>query len=128
MTAFYYNYIKEMTPRPGVKYATRYIKQSAQEHERLRAWLVSIAETILDIANHNPEVAEWFVRPDPAFRRSSGQPYSPEDLITDMLEQMHRGRDLPQAMIDRWNRLTDTTPWQIQLIQGKQPQTQALVV
>jgi hypothetical protein len=50
------------------------------------------------------------------FRKSvRGEYYTPQDLITDMLEQMIRGRDLPQSMIDRWNRLTDHTPWQIEL-------------
>ena len=120
MAQFYYKYIKEMEPRPGTKYATKYIKQSDQEHQRLQKWLVQIAETILDIANHDPSIAEWFVRPMPDFRRSSrGQYYTPQDLITDMLDQMIRGRDLPQAMIDRWNRLTDHTPWHIEL--AKQP-------
>lgn len=123
MTTFYYRRIHEMEPRPGVKYATRYIKQSPEEYERLKAWLVNIAETIIDIADHNPEVAEWFTRPDGRFRRSTGQYYTPQDLVTDMLEQMIKGRDLPQSMVDRWNRLTDTTPWQIQLIQGTPQQT-----
>lgn len=122
MATFYYKYIREMEPRPGVRYATRYIKQTDQEHKRLQVWLAEIAETIIDIADHDPQVAEWFTRPDPNFRRSDRTYYSPEDLITDMLNQMHRGRDLPQSMVDRWNRLTDTTPWQIQLIQGKPEQ------
>lgn len=127
MATFYYNTIREMAPRPGVKYATRYIKQTPAEYQRLRAWIADIAETILDIANHDPQVAEWFVKPDPSFRRTDGTRYSPQDLITDMLDQMTGGRDLPQSMIDRWNRLTDTTPWQIHLIQGTPPQTQTLV-
>lgn len=118
MAAFYYNTIREMEPRPGVKYATRYIKQTRAEHRRLQAWLAEIAETILDIADHNPEVAEWFIRPDLRFRRTDGSYYTPQDLLTDMLTQMTQNRDLPQSMVDRWNKLTDTTPWQIHLIQG----------
>ena len=126
MATFYYKHIREMEPRPGTKFATRYIKQTPQEYDRLKSWLTNIAETIVDLCDHDPIVAEWFTRPDPAFRRSQGQPYSPEDLISDMLNQMARGRDLPQAMVDRWNRLTDTTPWQIQLIQGTPQQTATL--
>ena len=127
MATFYYKHIREMEPRPGTKYATRYIKQTPQEYDRLKSWLVATAESIIDICDHNAEVAEWFVRPDPRFRRSTGQYYTPQDLVTDMLTQVSHGRDLPQAMIDRWNRLTDTTPWQIHLIQGTPPQTQTLV-
>lgn len=127
MAEFYYTYIKEMDPRPGTRYATKYIKQSHAEHRRLQAWLAEIAEQILSIAELDPQVAEWFRRPDPEFRRRDGTHYSPEDLITDMLDQMTHGRDLPQAMVDRWNRLTDTTPWQIRLTQGKPVQTPTLV-
>ena len=115
MAQFYYKYIREMEPRPGMKFATRYIKQTHEEHDRLRTWLVQIAETIIDIADHDPTVAEWFTKPMRDFRRSQrGEFYTPQDLITDMLDQMIHGRDLPQAMIDRWNRLTDHTPWQIE--------------
>lgn len=127
MATFYYKHIREMEPRPGTKYATRYIKQTPQEYDRLKSWLVHTAESIIDICDHSAEVAEWFVRPDPRFRRSTGQYYTPQDLVADMLDQVSHGRDLPQAMIDRWNRLTDTTPWQIHLIQGTPPQTQTLV-
>lgn len=123
MATFYYNSIKEMDPRPGVKYATRYIKQTRAEHRRLQAWLAEIAEVIIGIAQQDPQVAEWFSRPDPRFRRTDRTYYSPEDLLTDMLDQMVSGRDLPQSMVDRWNKLTDTTPWQIQLIQGTPEQT-----
>jgi len=120
MAEFYYRYIKEMEPRPGVKYATRYIKQTEQEHQRLRQWLAQIAETIIDIAQHDPQVAEWFTRPMPDFRRSQrNQYYTPQDLVTDMLDQMLHGRDLPQSMVDRWNRLTASTPWQIELAKSQ---------
>ena len=127
MATFYYKSIREMEPRPGVKYATRYIKQTEAEYKRLKEWLAKIAETIIDIANHDPQVAEWFVRPDLSFRRTDGTHYSPQDLVIDMLSQMQKGRDLPQSMVDRWNRLTDTTPWQIHLTQGTPPQTPTLL-
>ena len=127
MATFYYKHIREMEPRPGVRYATRYIKQTDAEYRRLKNWLAEITETILDITSHDPMVAQWFVRPDPAFRRTDGTHYSPHDLLSDMLTQMIRGRDLPQSMVDRWNRLTDTTPWQIHLIQGTPQQTATLL-
>lgn len=112
-----FRYLKEleMPPRPGRKYSTTYIKQTQQEHDRLKSWLVEIAETIIDICQHDPQVAEWFSRPMPDFHRSQrNEYYSPQDLLTDMIDQLIHGRDITQAMIGRWNRLTESTPWQIE--------------
>jgi len=117
MATFYYRNLKHMQPRPGVKYATVYIQQDHSEYQRLRAWLVKIAETILDISRMDPDCAAWFVRPMPDFRRSRrGEYYSPQDIITDMIDQMAHGRDLTEAMLGRWNRLTEGTPWQLDLV------------
>lgn len=114
MVQFVYNRKLEMTPRPGVRYATTYIKQSATEHARLRTWLVQVAESILDICNHDPQVAEWFTRPMPDFKKSTRRDYyTPEELLTDMILQLSQGRDITEAMTGRWNRLTQGTPWQI---------------
>jgi hypothetical protein len=114
MPTFGYRRRLEMPPRPGVKYATTYIKQDPRDYHRLRNWLVEIGETIMATCQRDPELAEWFQRPMPDFRRSiKGQYYSPQDLLEDMLQQMALERDVTQAMIDRWNRLTDGTPWQI---------------
>lgn len=117
MATFYYRTRREMEPRPGVKYATVYIKQDHAEHQRLLRWLVEIAENILSIGQIDPDIGQWFCRPMPDFRKSSrGEYYSPEDIITDMIDQLARGRDLPEAMLGRWNRLCEGTPWQIDLV------------
>lgn len=116
METFYYRTLKQMEPRPGVRYATTYIKQELKEYERMREWLVQIAESIIGIAQRDMDCATWFITPMRDFRRSTrGQYYSPQDIITDMIDQMAHGRDLSQAMIDRWNRLCEGTPWQIGL-------------
>lgn len=117
MATFYYRTRREMTPRPGVPYRTVYIKQDAVEHHRLLTWLVHIAESIIDISQQDPDCAAWFVRPMRDFRRSErGQYYSPQDIITDMIDQLAHGRDLAEAQLGRWNRLTQGTPWQIELV------------
>lgn len=122
MPTFYYRTTREMEPRPGVKYATVYIKQDAQEHQRLLMWLTEIAESIIGISDRDPDCATWFITPMPDFRKSSRREYySPQDIITDMIDQLAHGRDLPEAMLGRWNRLTEGTPWQIELV----PMTQA---
>ena len=117
MATFYYKSLRTLEPRVGSTYSTTYIKQSAQEHERLRNWLVQIAEDIIAISDVDMDCATWFITPMRDFRRSvRGQYYSPQDIITDMIDQLAHGRDLPEAMLGRWNRLTEGTPWQVELL------------
>lgn len=126
MPTFIYRRTQEMTPRPGVKYATVYIKQSADEYQRLKNWLVETAESIVAACAVDASLAEWFVRPMPDFRRAQrGEYYSPEHILTDMIDQMVHGRDLTSAMLSRWNRLTEGTPWQIELVESTGAKTSA---
>jgi len=129
MATFYYRSHKTMEPRIGVKYSTVYIRQDAQEYERLKSWLIRIAEDIISISQIDADCAQWFCQPMPDFRRSrKGEYYSPEDILTDMIDQMAHGRDLTEAMLGRWNRLTEGTPWQIDMIANADttPQHRAL--
>jgi hypothetical protein len=124
MARFEYTTLLEMTPRPGVKYATVYIKQRPDEYQRLTQWLTATAEDILGILELDADLAAWFSQPHADFRRSRrGEYYSPEDLLTDMIHQLSLGRDLPQAMADRWNRLCEGTPWAIDLVPSMNSKT-----
>jgi hypothetical protein len=106
-----------MEPRPGHKFATVYIKQTDLEHARLRNWLVQIAEHIIGVCEINASMAEWFTSPHRDFKRSTrGEYYTPEDLLTDMINQLSLGRDMPEAMLNRWNRLVQGTAWEIEMI------------
>jgi len=126
MSTFYYRRLHTMEPRAGRKYATIYIKQSHEEHSRLLAWLTERAQDIIAVCENYPDMAAWFQRPCRDFPRSSRRDfYSPEDLLTDMIQQLSLGRDLPRAMWARWNRLTDQTPWTITMLG---PEGQALDV
>jgi len=126
MPTFTYRSIRELEPRPGVKYATRYIKQTPQEYDRTRAWLISTAEQMIELADRDPQLAEWMCRPQTDFRRAQrGQYYSVQDLITDLVNQVALQRDLTQAMIDRWNRLCSGTPWEMSFVLASQEQTAA---
>jgi hypothetical protein len=117
MAEFKYKRKQEMEPRPGHKFATVYIKQSDLEHARLRNWLVQVAEHIIGACEINASLAEWFSSPHRDFKKSvRGEYYTPEDLLTDMINQLALGRDLPEAMLNRWNRLVADTPWQIDMI------------
>ena len=117
MATFTYRTKRTMEPRPGTPFITVYIKQDTAEYERLKSWLVEIAQDIIGISQIDADCARWFTTPMADFRRSRrGEYYSPEDIITDMIDQMAHGRDLTEAMLGRWNRLTEGTPWQIELI------------
>jgi hypothetical protein len=124
MATFTYKYRQEMPPIGNRKYATVYIKQTHPEHARLRNWLVQIAEQIIGACEVNASAAEWFSQPMREFRKSQrGEYYTPEELLTDMIGQLAQGRDMPQSMVDRWNRLTAQTPWQIELVEATGPTT-----
>lgn len=126
MATFTYKYRQEMDPIGRRPYNTIYIKQSHAEHARLRNWLVEIAEQLIGQCEINASAAEWFVTPMRDFRRSQrGQYYTPEDLITDMIHQLALGRDLPQSMVDRWNRLCEGTAWEIHFEPTTQPKSHA---
>ena len=126
MSTFHYKKLHTMQPRAGRKYATIYIKQSHEEHQRLLTWLTERAQDIIAVCDHYPDMAEWFQRPARDFPRSGKRDfYTPEDILTDMIQQLSLGRDLPRAMWARWNRLTDQTPWTITMLG---PQGHALEV
>ena len=117
MATFTYKYLQEMTPVGNRKYATTYIKQTADEHVRLRNWLLQIADQIVGACEINASLAEWFTQPNREFKRSRrGEYYTPEDLLADMIQQLGLGRDMPHSMVDRWNRLCESTPWEIVLV------------
>jgi hypothetical protein len=122
MPCFYYHRHRQMTVRNGVDYSTTYIQQTPEEHQRLLTWLIDCADQIDHVADQDPDMAQWLSQPLKRFRRSQrGRYYSALDIVMDAVTQMHEGRDLTQAMLGRWNRLFDSTPWQLDLIQGQAP-------
>ena len=126
MAEFKYKRRQEMEPRLGQKFATVYIKQTDLEHARLRNWLVQVAEHIIGACEINASLAEWFSSPHRDFKKSvRGEYYTPEDLLTDMINQLALGRDLPEAMLNRWNRLVAGTPWEIQMLPEGEHRVQA---
>jgi hypothetical protein len=113
-----------MDPIGRNPYKTIYIKQTHHEHARLRNWLVQIAEQIIGQCEVNASAAEWFSTPMREFKKSQkGQYYTPEELITDMITQLAQGKDLPQSMVDRWNRLCEDTAWEIHFEPTKLPKS-----
>lgn len=120
MAQFRYHRIHQLQPRPGYPFATAYYKQEPGEYQRLRAWLIATGESITQAAEADPSLAQWLSQPCRDFPKSRrGEYYTPEELIVDMIRQVSLNRDLPRAMTDRWNRLCDRTPWQIEWVEAK---------
>lgn len=104
MPNFKYKTIREMAPKPGVKFATRYYKQTASEYTRLSNFVTDTTELIVDAANQAGMFNE-LDQPLENFRRTNNQtPYSTLDILTDLMTQLEKNKDAPEAMIGRWNR------------------------
>lgn len=126
MPQFQYRRLLDMPPRPGRRYHTTYIKQRRDQHQALLTWLIQIADQCATLCDLDPELAQWFAEPRPEFPTSEpGRWYSPEDILTDMIDQMSQGRDLAQAQLGRWNRLCAQTPWHIELVEATDAKTHA---
>ena len=125
MPQFYYSSRRTMTPHAGQTYATVYLRQTPTQHQALLAWLVGIAHELVGACDRDPEIAAWFDAPHRSFKKSQKNTYySPGELLTDMIGQLNAGRDLPEAMLNRWNRLAQGTEWSIDLVLPSQSKTQ----
>lgn len=118
MPEFQYTSKKQMEPRPGVKYATDYYKQPLSEYRLLSRHVAQVATEINRICSTSPEWAMWCVSPLKAFPKTVGK-YSLMDIVTDMLEQTIKEKDVPSGMLSRWNRLFHDTEWDIVMVTGK---------
>ena len=122
MPQFVYKSTRTMEPRPGVNYATTYFKMTESQREAMTTWLAMIGRDIEQVIQRDYEWYAWLSQPLKGFRKSTrGQYYTVLELLTDMLGQLVAGKDLPEAMVARWNRLCAGTPWSIDLTDQAQP-------
>jgi len=109
-----------MAPRPGVKFATRYYKQSSHEYTRLSEFVETTYETIVEAA-HSQGLMEELEEPLEGFRRTGKQAnYSILQILDDLYQQLQLGRDAPEAMIARWNRALPLQ-FAIELVEDQPP-------
>ena len=120
MTAeFQYTSRKEMEPRPGVRYATTYYKQSLTEYRLLQQHVHWVAKEIMSATDADSDLRIWSAEPLKAFPKSSRrQHYSLMEIVTDMLTQMAQHKDIPSGILGRWNRLFEATAWDIRMTSG----------
>jgi len=122
MPQFKYQDRLEMAPRPGRNYATVYVKQRPAERDRLHAWLRQTGSDIAQVCQRRSDLETWFCNPDARFRRrETAGYYSPAELLHDLLSQLDENKDLPEAMLNRWNRWCSDTEWEIEMIVDAPP-------
>jgi len=119
MAEFKYKTIREMKPRQGTKFATKYYKQNPREYTRLSEF---VAETMALVVE-NAELQQCYdelLEPLPGFKRTGGRPnYTAIDIMWDLYTQMQKENDAPEAMIGRWNRFFALTPFTIDLVEDR---------
>lgn len=117
MPEFQYTSKKTMEPRPGVKYSTDYYKQPIAEYKLTTRHIQHVAKEIFRVCGYDTSLALWCSTPLKAFPKTVGK-YSVNDIVTDMLEQVIKERDIPSGMLSRWNRLFHDTEWDIVMVTG----------
>ena len=118
MPEFQYTSKKTMTPRPGVTYSTDYYKQPLAEYRLAVRHIQHVAQEIFGVCEQHSGWAVWCDSPLKGFPRSDKTKYSLNDIVTDMLEQTMKERDIPSGMLSRWNRLFHDTPWDLVMVTG----------
>jgi hypothetical protein len=105
-----------MEPREGAKYSTTYYQQNSEQARESFTHVRNVAEAIVDACERDLDLKDWVQTPLKAFPRTGVKPnYSTEDIVSDLLNQLDSGKDIPSGMIGRWNRLFEDTPWDIEL-------------
>jgi len=119
MKKFKYTRTLEMTPRGNNKYFTTYYKMNPQQYTALKDFVKGFREEIdEDIALYNNR-DDWTV-PLPEFKRTGkASNYSRLDIVNDLNNQLQADKDCTKAMLGRWNKLFDNSPYDVILIQGE---------
>ena len=124
MARFKYRSIKKMEPRPGVKYATEYYKQTQAEYDRLREHIQQACLALTEVARTHPELYPACYTPMRDFPKSErGQYYTVEEVMSDALNQVMTGKDMPSGILGRWNRLYAGLSIDIEMVDSLPPET-----
>jgi hypothetical protein len=104
MAAFVQTGTRQMEARDGKKFATVYIKLARGETAKMHEFVKAIAQEVLEECIRQDDYP--VCNPLKAFPRTMGREnYSALDIMQDLLNQLEAGKDVPQAMINRWNKL-----------------------
>tara|TARA_R110000868_G_scaffold307476_1_gene569141 strand:+ start:74 stop:487 length:414 start_codon:yes stop_codon:yes gene_type:complete len=107
----FYEELAVMEPRPGVSYATTYVKQSPEHRKQLVKHIKMVVEEIMDYVGDSEDWVDWMRTPLKGFKTTSGQNRSFIDLVNDMINEAGgtkrdgTPKDFALAPIERWNKL-----------------------
>jgi hypothetical protein len=118
MPEFQYTSKKTMPPRPGVKYSTDYYKQPISEYRLTVRHIQHVAKEVSRVCDEHSGWKVWCSSPLKGFPKSDNTKYSLNDIVTDMLGQTIKERDIPSGMLSRWNRLFHGTEWDLVMVTG----------
>jgi hypothetical protein len=117
MAKFGYTNRRQMDPRPGVKYATEYYRQSATQRARCLQHIERVIQQVGEQALESAGNFDLISEPMTGFPRTKGEPnYSALDVMRDLVDQLDAGKDIPSGMLGRWNRLFAGTGLELELV------------
>ena len=125
-----YQSLHKMEPRPGVKYATVYYKQSLAQRLELVKHIMTVINEIGEATKGNEEYLAWFEQPQKMYPKTGPGKTREYRSILEMFEDIIgecRGakkdgtpKDFAQAPIERWNKLFYDTDYAIDMVESYQ--------
>jgi len=122
MARIFYKEIKQMEPRPGVKYATEYLIQNFRDRKKLKRHIADVLQGIAILEHDCPGFIKQMDEPLREFKKSrQGEYYSAWEIVEDMYKEATgvkrdgTPKDFAMAPIGRWNRLFKDTDREIEL-------------
>ena len=112
---------KQMTPRPGQRYATEYYKMRRDQRNKLRDFIVDVAQELFHAWDADRQAEIEAHQPLRGFKRLSEQNRSLYDIVVEQLTEAlgtkRNGdpKDFAVAPIARWNKIFHDTEYEIEL-------------
>lgn len=95
---------RTMDPHPGVKYSTTYNKIKPAVRRKMLRDIQIVIDEIVDQCEYENDYA--IANPLRDFPRTMGKDnYSAGEIMMDLKQQLESGKDVPDAMVNRWNKL-----------------------
>lgn len=123
MKTIRYQKMTKMDPRDGVKYSTTYVKQTLEQRKSLCRHIKLVITEISDALEGNEDLLDFMRTPLKGFKTTAGQNRTATDILTDMVNEA-KGKqknglpkDFALAPIERWNKLFESTDYEIDLTQ-----------
>ena len=114
---FAYNEIKKMEPRPGAKYQTTYYQLSKEQRRHMLSELCDIAHSIIRASLLNTELnVAMNSSLGLQHKKQTGDYYTPWQVMYDAILQLHQGKDMPESMVNRWNKFAFGTGHEIAMM------------